>query len=550
MSKCGLFLTLEKRNICSDESSEQGKKIKRIMINIVKKYLERSNYKSQKSGFEEFFLSHPNYPSVFAVTDSLNSLNIPNLAVKIPKEHFVALPEHFLTIYDREMVLAKKEEASVLMEYDNGRTKRIDFDNFLIRWDQVVIAVESREAEVVQKEKTNKAALPYFLGLGVMIVISFLYKEHTGYSILFLSTALLGLFLSVLILQEKFGYASSVTAKICGISSEVSCNTVLKSDAAKKGLSFSDLPFVFFGSSVLTLLMEPKISVPVLGILSIFSIPIVLYSVWLQKVKLKKWCALCLGVALLLVAQSIFFGLQGDFFTSISFPAAFGVLLPFSLLVTIWLFVKPILESKKSAEDQALDFLKFKRNYALFHFMAKEIKVIQGFEALEGIFFGSRKANAQLTLIISPSCGHCHTAFQEAYTLVRKFPDNLGLRILYNVNPENTENPYKVIAENLLAIHYAFPEKIASAICDWHIDKLDLEEWQTKWGVTRIDMKVNQQLQKQYDWCLMNDFNYTPIKIINNKLYPSEYSISDLKFFLKDFSNEQQPVENQVLLQV
>ncbi len=90
-----------------------------------------------------------------------------------------------------------------------------------------------------------------------------------------------------------------------------------------------------------------------------------------------------------------------------------------------------------------------------------------------------------------------------------------------------------------------------TALLDENIvsDKLDLEEWQTKWGVTRIDMKVNQQLQKQYEWCLMNDFNYTPIKIINNKLYPSEYSISDLKFFLKDFSNEQQPVENQVLLQ-
>ncbi|CAM2826480.1 hypothetical protein [Flavobacterium frigoris] len=56
------------------------------MISLVEKYLEISHYSSQKSEFEDLFQSHPNYPSLFTITDSLDLLSIMNMAVKVPKE--------------------------------------------------------------------------------------------------------------------------------------------------------------------------------------------------------------------------------------------------------------------------------------------------------------------------------------------------------------------------------------------------------------------------------------------------------------------------------
>jgi protein-disulfide isomerase len=77
-----------------------------------------------------------------------------------------------------------------------------------------------------------------------------------------------------------------------------------------------------------------------------------------------------------------------------------------------------------------------------------------------------------------------------------------------------------------------------------------LDKWLNKWKVDSISMKVNQQIQQQYDWCLQNEFNYTPVKIVNGKLYPNEYSISELKYFLNEISQEKISMENESLVQL
>lgn len=166
---------------------------------------------------------------------------------------------------------------------------------------------------------------------------------------------------------------------------------------------------------------------------------------------------------------------------------------------------------------------------------------------MEGLHFGDSNAAIKLTLILSPSCGHCHEAFKEAFELVSKFPKKIFLKVLFNINPENDQNIYKVVVESLLVINNLIPEKIEEAIFDWHVQKMELQEWKEKWIVEFIDMKSAEQIHKQYNWCLQNGFNYTPIKIVNKKLFPKEYEIEELKYFLNDFSEESETVENLIL---
>ena len=136
---------------------------------------------------------------------------------------------------------------------------------------------------------------------------------------------------------------------------------------------------------------------------------------------------------------------------------------------------------------------------------------------------------------MSPSCGHCHKAFKDAHELYKKNPESVYLRILFNVNPENEQNNYRIIVQNLLYINSVDSNKAREALIDWHINEIGLDAWKEKWGINVHDMIINNEMYDQYNWCVSNEFNYSPVKIINTKLFPNEYEIADLYYFMNDF---------------
>lgn len=67
------------------------------MQGIVIKYLSRLSYNSYIKEFEEAYFSHPNFPSLLAITDSLSNNTIENIAANVPFKHIDELPNLFLT---------------------------------------------------------------------------------------------------------------------------------------------------------------------------------------------------------------------------------------------------------------------------------------------------------------------------------------------------------------------------------------------------------------------------------------------------------------------
>ena len=511
------------------------------MISLVEKYLEISHYSSQKSEFEDLFQSHPNYPSLFAITDSLDLLSIMNMAVKVPKEQLVELPDSFLAIFNQGLVLVSKTDTEISIVTEKGEKQDLSFTEFIASWSGVVIVIEPNDAVLKVSGKGNAKGLQYVLPILALIGVSVFYNSYTIYDFVFLLTALAGLFFSILIIQEKLGFSNDIVSKFCNISSNTSCDSVIRSDKGliNKWFSFSDLPLLFFSINLLSLLFQPSHSSVVAGLLSFLSLPVIAYSIWIQKMQLKKWCLLCLVIASIVVVQSLVWFFMAQPFSDIAFFVPFAYLFSMIACASLWFALKPILENKIKAEKSVNELMKFKRNYMVFDFLLKDIPVPDGFDQLEGLRFGNRSSSLNLTLILSPSCGHCHTAFKDAYELVAKFPDKILLTVLFNINPENNDNPYKVVVERLLTINNTDQDKMEEAISDWHIKKIGLEAWKQKWIVDSISMKVNHEIQKQYDWCGENEFNYTPVKLINEKLFPTEYEIGELKYFLNDFQEKE-----------
>lgn len=510
------------------------------MLSLIKKLLEVNNYFYVTSDFEESFLSHPNYPSLYAITDSLDLLSIENAAVKIPKEQFIELPSVFLAIYNQDLVFVDKNEDLVVIEDEKGKKQTISTNEFLANWNEVVILIETNSTHTIKKENQYLQKGLLFLPLAVLIIVSFFINDYNLSAMFLLIASIIGSFIGVLILQEKFGIRNEITSKLCSINNNTSCDSVIKSNVSgiNKWMDFADLPFLFFTGSTIAIVILPKDSAVIIGMLCLVSIPVVIYSVWLQKSVLKKWCMLCLLVSLILVIQSLVFVLNFDSIEVITNAKLFAVIFSSILVSSLWIVMKPKLIARIKLEKEVNELKRFKRNYKLFQFLSEEIALIDGLNKLKGLHFGNTDAEVKLSIIISPSCGHCHDAFKDSYELVNKFPEKFHLNVLFNINPENDNNPYKIVVESLLEIQNLFPEKVEEAIVDWHIHKIDLEEWTKKWKVEHIRMHVNNQIFQQYNWCSKNEFNYTPVKIINDKLFPKEYNISELKYFINDFSQE------------
>lgn len=517
------------------------------MLKIVYKYLALSGYSKIKDEYESLFYSHPNYPSLFAVTDSLDLLSIENIAARIDKSKLNDLPNLFLafitTVDGSEIVLIEKRNDTILVENEKNIKTRYSTDDFIAVWDGTIIAVEPNVVnKAAGNNKMNYLRYTFFY---LVVYGAFIYKNGFNWieSFFFFSSTI-GLFVSFFIIQEKLGVPSEIVSKICtGLKSN--CDSVIKSKNSNinRWLSFSDFPILFFGINGFSLILTVS-SINYIGIFSVLSIPVLVYSIWLQKQKLKTWCALCLITVSIIFLQSIVFVFYVNFQTvsNSSFYYFFSIV----SISTFWLYIKPIIERKIKTEKQVSELIRFKRNYKLFQFLSKKINSIDGFDTLQGIHFGNQEASVELTLIISPSCIHCHKAFQDANALLNKYPQKIKLHVLFNLNPENRDNPHQLVVQNLLAISYYREEDVLQAITDWHINNLDLDIWLKKWGGNRISFDVERQIQLQYNWCLANNFNYTPVKIINNNVFPDEYEISELKYFIPDFI-ELKAEENKVI---
>lgn len=523
------------------------------MLNILKRYLNLNKYYDQKESLEEAFLSHPNYPSLYAITDTLSYLSIDNLAVKIPKDQFTELPEYFLSIYNRELTLIKKVNSSVLVENEKGKRLVVSTNEFLKEWSQIVVIIESNaELNKFKFKNTFSKWVSYLLSVSLLVLLSTFLFNFSNFNFFILSLTLIGLVISVLILQEKFGIKTEIGSKLCNVSAKASCESVIKSNKGEifKGLSFYDLPILFFGINFLSLLADPINSSLLIVTLSLVSIPFLGYSIWLQKVSLKKWCFLCLAVSSIILIQGILGLLHPISFSNFTFHNSFVYLQSSVLIISSWFFIRPIIEKGIQLKDELNVYKRLKRNFKVFKTFSKKIEVQDGFEKLKGIQYGDVNAPISLTLFLSPSCGHCHKAFKDANDLFEKNKDNVYLNILFNVNPENRSNEYLSVVETLLALNSSNEEMAKEALMDWHIKNMNLIEWKEKWSLSAYDMIVNNQMTKQYEWCLANKFNFTPVKMVNGELFPNEYDLSDIKYFLNDFEEEMNTLKNKENLQI
>lgn len=495
---------------------------------LVNKYLKDVNHNNILDKYNDLYESHPNYPSLLSISDSLSFLNIENISANVPFQHFDELPDRFLTKLNHidDFILLTKYNNQYKIENNNSEVTITTLDLIKQNWNGLVFII--RENEKASKNLAFNFQYKWLLYI-LMILCLFFFKQNFDYQDMFyLSNTLIGLYISYDILKTYFKKAS-YQSKICSGNKEISCNSVINSKDFKlnKYIEFVDLPILFFGISLLGILFN-LFSTSLIGLLSLFSFPLIVYSIHLQKTIIKKWCSLCLIASSLLIFNGIVFLIFNN--NKFTVSEILNLIIASLIIIPIWFILKNNIKSNIEKTQLNNNLLRFKRSEKVFEAVSENVDVI---ENITFITIGDLNAKNNLTLFITPSCSFCHNAIIDALQLIEKYKGSIYLKLGYNLNINNIDNPYLKIAK---IITYLFNDKLEylQAIKDWHINKLDIDLWFKKWESNNELIFENEILEKQYNWCLEKDYNYAPVRIFNNKLLSHEYEINELYYLFTE----------------
>ena len=217
---------------------------------VVRNLLASLGVNHTKQHLEDNILSHPDHPSLLAVSDTLLKYRIENLPVKVDGQKLQELPLPCIVQFSDKggmfHVLTRYSEKESIYLNDKGKQVVVPTKEFLTRWTGVCLLVEATEdsgepgiAEKLAERKTM-AILKWVgaLFLALWAVLSFFNSQLApemnpllvgGYTLL----KLLGLATGTMLLWYEVDKYNPTLQSFCSGGKKVNCDSVLNSKYAK-----------------------------------------------------------------------------------------------------------------------------------------------------------------------------------------------------------------------------------------------------------------------------------------------------------------------------
>ena len=495
--------------------------------------------------------SHPDYPSLLSITDTLNDLGIDNLALSIEKDqlHEVATP--FLAHLNTgggEFVLVQNRDSLDKV-----------YPEFFERWSGVVVAAEKPEHwkneendNCLKEERVAKNKRAGVITIAALIVLGAIaYASGWVFPVLaFIAVA--GIFISWLIILKDLGIENKIADKVCG--KESSCDDVIHSKTLTLpfGIGWSDIGFIWFASLLIALIFASCAGnyfglINIISLLAITIFPFSIFSIYYQWRVAKKWCRLCLMIVSLLWLQ--FFLLLPTLITfshgvvkikDLLFIAA--IILPVS---AAWLTIKSLLQRNKKQEEESYEGIRFKRNQKIFSALLEKQKRVDCTPWENDLQLGNASAPLQIVVACNPYCGPCATTHEKLHSMIEKYGDNIGLTIRFTVNTKDKKDKRTQTVEYILqrienaGLYMKAAEKVnysREALHQWF--KFMSYEKFIEMYPHNGNINVDEILDEHEKWAIKSKIEFTPTIFINGMQMPDMYNINDLNVISKNFNAE------------
>ena len=495
------------------------------------KLIELLNLNIQEFQFQ--YHSHPNYPSALAFSDTLRFMGLKNEAYELDKKFWDELPNEFITIYKNNFSLIKKQYNNSYKIYSD-KIENISKEHLFNNSKNFIILFEKEEI----KNENNQLNFNWFLFTFFSFLLFYSIFQFRWYELLYNLFSIIGIYISLEIFNRKFGKASIIINNLCGtsttINSQNNCTKIIDSDKINiLGLKLSDFSLVYF-IGILTLGLFFPYTTFVLKFLSVLSVLVILYSLFVQVILEKKFCKICLFIIFLLTGQIIF----ASFFINFKFDweTLFISALVFFFISSSIIYIKVLLKEKEEYKSSSLKNLKFRRNYEIFKRELLNTERVLFSISNSGFFFGNQDSKIKLTIISNPYCGFCKDAHKLIERILQNYPEQISLQIRFNVN-ENKEQQEIISIFDAL---YQFDKNVMLKAVEFWYEKRDLEKLKKIFNISDTNyenIKIYLEIGKEN---FEKQFNFTPIILINGFQFPQKYERSDINYFIDELLEDEE----------
>jgi protein-disulfide isomerase len=482
----------------------------------------------------EEITTHPDYPALTAVSDFLEAGSMAYNAVQADASYINEF---------NYPVLAHISKPGQEYLYLISNARKWDIEKEITRhWSGIVFYPEKDAtwfngnnsiAQKVTRKNKQYVAVLVFIGLCLLATAAFNLTNPAIVAFGLLS--FIGVVISVFLSGAELGYQSQLVKQVCGAVSNGGCEKVLKSKYAKGlfGITPADAALLYFSTQFIVYLVGSLFPFLLQStiLLSFAGIAIAGWSIYTQAIKVKQWCALCLGIVSVLLLQALtasFLISTPLIVTALATPVIVFAVTCMVLLIA-WLPVKQLIKTNNANQQKLAELKKWKTDANIFHALWQKEQPIDTTIWQHDLVIGDLAAPILITVACNPYCGPCAKAHHQLDELLDKFSGKLKVQVRLLCNPTN-EDDIRTIAVSAI-LQQAFTLKsngdLRQMLTDW-FSWMNYEKWNCKW-VSKDRVDTNVALKKHTEWMNENNITHTPTFFVNGRRLPGRYSLNDLE---------------------
>lgn len=516
------------------------------------KLLDRLRVRVTKNSVNQELQQHPDYPSLFSISDTLKKWKVDNIALEVAAEKLEEIPTPFIAhtrVRGGNFLLITAVNGTVKYLNEKGIETEKRKEDFLKEWTNTVLLAEATQQsgeknykDSRRQELAGNLRIPLMMAAGVLLILLHIFQKPYDTAWMLSSAGLViklaGIVVTGLLLWFEIDRSNPVLKQICTTGKKTNCTAVLDSKHAKllNMISWSELGFFYFTATFLLLLINDH-ATGITSILSIVVLPYTVFSIIYQWRVIQQWCPLCLTIQALLVADAAigyFHGVDVTLFTqrpddSLISSMVISVVLP----ILFWFFAKPILLQAQQGRDHKKELTKLKYNPAIFGSLLPKQKRINSLPADMGITLGNPNAAHTITKVCNPYCGPCAKAHTTIDDLMRTNED-IKLQIIFAV-PDNERDARAKPVRHFMALYdKKDPLLMHRALHDWYTaNKKDYDSFAQQYKLGDELANQGAKLKAMEQWSIDMEIDATPTIFIDGYQLPDIYKAEDLKYLLQ-----------------
>lgn len=503
-----------------------------VFEDIAMHWMQSHGIQINKSFIAKELQTHPDYPSLVSLTDFLDRGGMQYHAVEGDKGSIKAFSYPLLAHVNDGM-------RDYMMQANSPSDFESD-EKLRLYWSGIVLFADGKPHWEVPENTKLLARQRGFTAVAVMGVLMVIAAVGAvfNFNMNFLqlawgALALAGLTFALFAITAELGMQIGIVSEVCNsIGGKVGCKVVLKSKFAKVygGITVADLALSYFLTQ-LAFFLAAAVYPALMSTLMVMAMPLLLVtgaSVIIQQSKLKRWCAICLGIAGVLAVQSVLaFVYFNNVFAGLE-PITIGYFLAAqALLCLAFQPVKSQLKDGMEHADQAQDLLRWKRDPLLFIAQWERMQQVNTVTLPNELQFGNPDAALELVVACNPFCGPCQYAHGVLDKIYDVYKDQLLIKVRFLSKEDRAPNITAAVTAILqCARGLKTGEEVAHMLSDW-FKHMNIQKWAQRWRYDAT-LDVKDQLLAHRKWMNDGDIRSTPTFFLNGRKMPKSYVLADL----------------------